>query len=195
FRNGELYSAIDDFHAKMTSTIEDILEQLVFSATFGAMFDELEKRMMDSFGVNGDQDIVDDLIWMEQQYQGKLDQYNEAMMQVQKSLRGLGYDVWEGDQRTAQTRSAITASQDSVDESNARLTTIQGHTFEMNENVREIKSQHLQLIATTAALLEHVQGIHSDTAEMRETLNEVRGIAAVVKSNMGTIIDRGVKML
>jgi len=65
----------------------------------------------------------------------------------------------------------------------------------MNENVREIRNQHLQLIATTAAMLEHVQGIHSDTAEMRETLNEVRGIAAVVKSNVGTIIDRGVKML
>ena len=159
------------------------------------MFDELEKRMMDSFGVNGDQDIVDDLIWMEQQYQGKLDQYNEAMMQVQKSLRGLGYDVWEGDQRTAQTRSTITASQDSVDESNARLTTIQGHTFEMNENVREIKSQHAQLVAGNAAILEHVQGIHSDTAEMRATMDEMKAIAVVVKSNMGTIIDRGVKAL
>lgn len=195
FRNGELYSAIDDFHDKMTGTIEDIMEQLVFSSTMGSMFDEMEDRMMKSFGQGGDEDIVDDLIWMEGEYQKRLDQYNEAMMQVQKSLRSLGYDVWEGDQRTAQTRSTITASQDSVDESNARLTTIQGHTFEMNENVREIRNQHLQLIATTAALLEHVQGIHSDTAEMRETLNEVRGIAAVVKSNVGTIIDRGVKML
>ena len=195
FRNGELYSAIDDFHAKMTDTIEDILEQLVFSATFGAMFDQLEDRMMKSFGVGGDQDIVDDLIWMENEYKDKLDQYNEAMMQVQKTLRGLGYDVWESDdQRTAQTRSAITASQDSVDESNARLTTIQGHTFEMNENVREIKNQHLQLIATTAALLEHVQGIHSDTAEIREGLEELRKTNAAIKSNIGTIIDSGVKM-
>ena len=195
FRNGELYSAIDDFHAKMTDTIEDILEQLVFSATFGSMFDELEDRMMKSFGLGGDQDIVDDLIWMEQQYQGKLDQYNQAMIQVQKSLRGLGYNAWESDQRTAQTRSTITASQDSVNEGNARLTTIQGHTFEMNENVREVKNQHIQLIANTAALLEHVQGIHSDTSEMRATLDEVRSMAAVVKSNVGTIIDRGVKML
>ena len=195
FRNGDVYDAIDDFHDKMTDTIEDILEQLVFSATMGAMFDQLEQRMMDSFGMGGDQDIVDDLLWMENEYQGKLEQYNEAMMQVQKSLRGLGYDVWESDQRTAQTKAALGASQDSVDESNARLTTIQGHTFEINENVREIKNQHAQLVAGNAAILEHVQGIHSDTAEMRETLSEMKSIATVVKSNMGTIIDRGVKSL
>ena len=195
FKNGDLYSAIDDFHDKMTDTIEDILEQLVFSSTMGAMFDQLEQRMMDSFGIGGDNDIVDDLLWMENEYQGKLEQYNEAMMQVQKSLRGLGYDVWESDQRTAQTKAALGASQDSVDESNARLTTIQGHTFEMNENVREIKNQHAQLVAGNAAILEHVQGIHSDTAEMRATMDEMKAIAVVVKSNMGTIIDRGVKAL
>ena len=195
FRSGELYSAVDDFHAKMTTTIEDIMEQLVFSATFGAMFDELEDRMMKSFAIGGDQDIVDDLIWMEGQYQKSLDQYNEAMTQVQKSLRGLGYDAWESDQRTAQTRAAISASQESVDLNNAISTTIMGHTFEMKDDLHEIRNQHVQLIANTAALLEHVQGIHSDTAEMREAMSELRTMAAVVKSNVGTIVDRGVKAL
>ncbi|MBR6246157.1 MAG: hypothetical protein IKR15_02200 [Bacteroidales bacterium] len=195
FRNGDLYDAIDDFHGKMTSTIEDIMEQLVFSSTMGAMFDELEDRMMKSFGVGGDEDIVDDLIWMEQEYQKRLEQYNEAMSDVQSSLRGLGYDAWQSDQRTAQTKAALGASQDSVDESNARLTTIQGHTFEINENVRAMREQHHQMIAQTAALLEHVQGIHSDTADMRETLAEVRTLAGHIKSNVGTIIDRGVKAL
>lgn len=140
FRNGDLYSAIDDFHKKMTDTIEDILEQLVFSATFGAMFDELEDRMMKSFGVGGDGDIVDDLTWLENEYPRLLGQYEDAMNQVKKSMDKLGYDVWssESDQRTAQTKSSLGASQDSVDESNARLTTIQGHTFEINENVKKL---------------------------------------------------------
>ena len=139
FRNGDLYSAIDDFHKKMTSTIEDILEQLVFSATFGALFDELEDRMMKSFGVGGDGDIVDDLTWLENEYPRLLGQYEDAMNQVKKSMDKLGYDIWTGeDQRKAQTRSSLGASQDSVDESNARLTTIQGHTFEINENVKKL---------------------------------------------------------
>ena len=132
---------------------------------------------------------------MEGQYQKSLDQYNEAMVQVQRSLRGLGYDAWESDQRTAQTRAAISASQESVDLNNAISTTIMGHTFEMKDDLHEIRSQHVQLIANTAALLEHVQGIHSDTAEMREAMTELRTMAAVVKSNVGTIVDRGVKAL
>ena len=97
--------------------------------------------MMKSFGEGGDQDIVDDLIWMEGEYQKSLDQYNEAMTQVQKSMGKLGYDVFsatETDQRKAQTKSALGASQDSVDESNARLTTIQQHTYEINENVKKL---------------------------------------------------------
>lgn len=196
FRNGELYSAIEDFHDKMTSTIEDIMEQLVFGTTMGSMFDQLEDRMMKSFGEGGDQDIVDDLIWMESEYPKRLDQYNEAMTEVQKSLRGLGYDAWESDhQRTAQTKSTINASQDSVDESNARLTTIQGHTFEMNENVRTIREQHQALIANTAALLEHVQGIHSDTGEMKATAAEIQKMVTTIKSSVGTIVDKGVKAL
>ena len=139
FRNGDLYSAIDDFHKKMTDTIEDILEQLVFSATFGSMFDELEDRMMKSFGAGGDGDIVDDLNWLETEYPKLLEQYGDAMEQVRASMDKLGYDIWTGeDQRKAQTRSSLGASQDSVNESNARLTTIQAHTYELNENVKKL---------------------------------------------------------
>ena len=62
------------------------------------------------------------------------------MNQVKKSMDKLGYDVWsqEPEQRTAKTKSALGASQDSVDESNARLTTIQAHTYELNENVKKL---------------------------------------------------------
>ena len=103
FRNGDLYAAIDDFHSKMTGTIENIMEQLVFSSTFGAMFDELQQRMNDSFGKEGDGDIVDDLIWMEKEYQNSLDNYNQAMLQVQDSLRNLGYDAWASDSEVKET--------------------------------------------------------------------------------------------
>ena len=196
FRNGDLYSAIDDFHGKVTSTLEDIVSQMVFSAVFDDMFDALQEDMMASFkGPNADNNIVDDIIRFSESYKQGLADYEEQMKAAQEYLQGQGYDAWESDQRTAQTRSAITASQDSVDESNARLTTIQGHTFELNENVRELKSQHTQLIANTAAILEHVQGIHSDTNEMRATMGELKSMTAVIKSNVGTIIDKGVKAL
>lgn len=127
FKNGDLNGAIDDFHKKMTSTIEDIMSQLVFSATFGKMFDELEKKMFDSFGAGGDQDIVDDLIWMEKEYQSRLDQYNAAMSQVQTSLKNLGYNTFVGEesQQIATSGAFKTMSQDTAQELNGRFTALQ----------------------------------------------------------------------
>ncbi len=195
FKNGELYGAIDDFHGKMTSTIEDIVSSLVFSSVFSDMFTDLESDFMASFkGPNADNNIVDDLMRFSETYKQGLADYDEQMKAAQAYLRSQGYDVWQSDQRTAQTRTGITATQDSVNEGNARLTTIQSHTFELKEDVREIKSQHAAVVQNTAAILEHVQGIHSDTNDMRQTLSEVKTLAGHIKSGVGTIIDSGVKI-
>ena len=194
FRNGDLNAAIDDFHAKMTSTIEDIMEQLVFSATMGAMFDELEERMMSSIGAGGDQDIVDDLIWMEREYQKRLQQYNEAMTDVQNSLDKLGYEVWkpEDEERKGATKTGITASQDSVDESNARLTTIQGHTYEINDNVKTIRQQHGAMLKMFSSLLNHVQGIHKDTSSIASKTDEIKKEVSGLHADVGRILDNGI---
>ena len=110
FSNGDLYSAIDDFHGKMTSVIEDILEQLVFSATFGKMFDELEQRFNDSFEEGGDQDITDDLVWMEREYQKRLGDYESAMNQVKESLKNSGYDAWSASDSESESLRGISKS-------------------------------------------------------------------------------------
>lgn len=95
FRNGDLYAAVDDFHSTMTKTIESILSQLVFNATFGELFKKLESDMMASFGVAGDQDITDDLLEFEKKYPELLQAYGEAMTSVQESMKKYGHDVFE----------------------------------------------------------------------------------------------------
>ena len=140
FRNGDLDSAVDDFHKKMNSTIEDIIQQMIFSNVFSGMFDDLQKEMEESFkGPNADNNIVDDLMRFEKAYQEGLSEYEKQMKDARDYLESQGYSGWENeDQRKAQTKSALGASQDSVDESNARLTTIQAHTYELNENVKKL---------------------------------------------------------
>ena len=170
------------------------MEQLVFSATMGSMFDELQKRMMDSFGAGGDEDIVDDLIWMENEYQKRLEQYGQAMSEVQNSLDKLGYDVWkpEEEERKGATKSGITASQDSVDESNARLTTIQGHTYEINDNVKKIRQQHNAMLRMFSSLLNHVQGIHKDTTNISSKTDDLQKDVSGLRSDVGKIITNGI---
>lgn len=170
FRNRALDSAIDDFHGKMTSTIEDIVSQLIFSSVFGDMFDELESRFVGSFGDGGDQSITDDLIWFDKVYRGNLEKYKDAMDQAKEELERSGYDVWSADTRTGTSRSGITASQDSVDESNARLTTIQGYAFDIRENT-ESMSRHSALILT------QLMGIRGDTARLESIERIVRNIS------------------
>ncbi len=147
FRNGDLDGAVDDFHKKMNDTIEDIVQQMIFSNVFSGMFDDLQKEMEASFkGPNADNNIVDDLMRFEEAYQKGLTDYEEQMKDARAYLESQGYSAWETeDQRKAQTKSALGASQDSVDESNARLTTIQAHTYELNENVKK-------LVAASAAV-------------------------------------------
>lgn len=165
FRNGDLYSAVDDFHGKMTSTIEDIVSQLVFSAVFKDLFNELEQRFNDSFKAGGDQSITDDLIWFDKIYKGNLDKYKEAMDQAKAELEGQGYDAWSSDTRTGTSKGIANASQDSVDELNGRATAIQGYTYNIQENTAA-------LVRHSASMLEHLSGIRDNTARL-ETIEKI----------------------
>lgn len=177
FRNGDLYSAVDDFHGKMTSTIEDIVSQLVFSAVFKDLFNELEQRFNDSFKAGGDQSITDDLIWFDKIYKGNLDKYKEAMDQAKAELEGQGYDAWSSDTRTGTSKGIANASQDSVDELNGRATAIQGYTYNIQENTAA-------LVRHSASMLEHLSGIRDNTAR----LESIERIARDIR-------DHGVKAL
>jgi len=238
FKNGELDGAVDDFHKKMNATIEDIIQQMVFSNVFSGMFDELQKDMEASFrGPNADNNIVDDLIRFEEAYQQGLADYEEQMNDARKYLQSKGYDAWENeDERKAQTRTALGASQDSVDESNARLTTIQGHTYEINENVRKLVaaaglsaaagailpsfpamepvaardySEDLlriteelvvlsknddRFMAAIAELQSVAEGIRASSQRTSENTDEANAVAARIRSNLETVVDRGVTM-
>lgn len=165
FRNGGLYSAVDDFHGKMTSTIEDIVSQLIFSAVFKDLFNELEQRFNDSFKAGGDQSITDDLIWFDKIYKGNLDKYKEAMDQAKAELEGQGYDAWSSDTRTGTSKGIANASQDSVDELNGRATAIQGYTYNIQENTSA-------LVRHSASMLEHLSGIRDNTARL-ETIEKI----------------------
>lgn len=196
FKNGKLDSAIDDFHDKMNDTIENIVEQMIFSNVFSGMFDDLQKEMEKSFGAGGDNNIVDDLIRFEEAYKSGLETYGQQMEEARAYLKSSGYDkaFTSEEQRTASSRSSLGASQDSIDESNGRLTAIQGQVFQMNETVLSFSEKYERLITTTASVLEHTQGIHIDTTELKGMVSEMRELSRAVSRNVSTITDKGVIM-
>ena len=179
--------AAADFEDIMSDVAKNIAKSWVVDKLIGSVFNkDAEKRMSDLLAANNVSGAV-------AYYNSLIEKANESAPEINEFLRGLDVD-WNPDERQAQTKNSLGASQDSVDESNARLTAIQGHTFLMSVDVSAIRSQNSMLVAQSAALLEHVQGIHINTNEMRAMMDDLRTMTGVIRSNVSTIVDRGVKM-
>lgn len=167
WKNRDLYGAIDDFKDYVNDMIADILIQSAFSSIFGDLFDKLEKDMKSSFGIGGDNDITDDIMNFEKEYQARLGLWDDAMKGIQASMENLGYrgiaDVET--QRNATAGAFQTMSQDTASELNGRFTALQ--------------------IAGENILLES-RGIHADTSAMAVSVEDIRNLTML---SMGHLED------
>lgn len=89
--------------------------------------------------------------------------------------------------REASQKGIATASQDSVDELNGRMTAVQGHTFDIAENTR-------MLLATTNEILKGVVGIERNTDNVHTRLSVVEQHLKSVKDTVGDIALKGIKI-
>ncbi|MCM1166760.1 MAG: tape measure protein [Ruminococcus sp.] len=90
-------------------------------------------------------------------------------------------------ERSGAQKGIATASQDSVDENNARLATIQGHTYTLVQGVNELN-------ATANAMLERLTGIERNTGETAEKLDTVRDDMRKVKNAVEDIQTQGLRL-
>lgn len=194
-RNGT--DTLEAIRKKGLDVVSDLEEQMI-SGIINGYLAQYQDQMIQIAGSGGGYEAM--LGVYSEIFAGLGDIINasaEAADRFERIAEEQGWDIsslYGGDTRTGESRSSLGTSQDSIDESNGRLTAIQGHTFEMKEEVKEIRHQNDTLLSHTAAILEHVQGIHMDTNEMRGTLGEIRETNQLIRSGISTIIDRGVKM-
>ena len=89
--------------------------------------------------------------------------------------------------REASQKGIATASQDSVDELNGRMTAVQGHTYNIAENTR----LHLE---TANEILKGVVGIERNTGNVHARLTVVEQHLKSVKDTVGDIALKGIKI-
>lgn len=89
--------------------------------------------------------------------------------------------------RKASQKGIATASQDSVDELNGRMTAVQGHTFDIAENTR-------MLLGTANEILKGVVGIERNTGNVHARLTVVEQHLKSVKDTVGDIALKGIKI-
>lgn len=120
-----------------------------------------------------------------QSAQGRL---KERYAQLIGELKKEGIDLsTEGDKREGMKRGIATASQESVDENNGRLTAIQGHTF-------LIQQQTEQITKHSAAILQTVMRISEDTNQISERLGHIETDTRAVRNTFEDIALRGIKL-
>ena len=89
--------------------------------------------------------------------------------------------------REASQKGIATASQDSVDELNGRMTAVQGHTYNIAENTR-------MLLGTANEILKSVVGIERNTGNVHARLTVVEQHLKSVKDTVGDIALKGIKI-
>ena len=120
--------------------------------------------------------------------QGAQGRLKEMYAQLSGELNKEGIDLsTEGDKREGMKRGIATASQESVDENNGRLTAIQGHTF-------LIQQQTEQITKHSAAILQTVMRISEDTNQISERLGHIETDTRAVRNTFEDIALRGIKL-
>ena len=106
-----------------------------------------------------------------------------------------GYGTEADASREASQKGIATASQESVDENNARLTTIQGHTYQLVQNTIEANthlaamSENMKNIREMANdSIEHLAAISRNTYQLYETNQRLKR----VESSLSDINTKGI---
>ena len=183
--------AMEAWHSTVKDIIADITKRMLISKLIeepiGQIFDKYKTKW---FGSDGRFKGIDNVINSMNSLSSDLNEVGSNFMQVWQNMPE-DWKKWfaplDDAEREGTQKGIATASQDSVDENNARLTTIQEHTYTLVQGVKELN-------ATGNKLLEVATGIRENTKETNDKLNDVKTDVKAIKSSVDEIESRGLKI-
>lgn len=187
FQAGE--DAAKAWHDKVNDIVADILKRMLvqkyLEEPLGEIFDKYKKRWFP----NGQFAGLDAITGSMQDFAASL---NEQIDVFQKAMDSLPDDIktyFTGDDsdREASQKGIATASQDSVDELNGRMTAVQGHTFSISENTK-------LLVANTQAILRSVMNIETETEGFGARLGRMEDNIKEMNNTLDDIATKGIKL-
>lgn len=193
FKNGT--SAAEDFNKSVQKMLESFGKQMIFSTMFSGIIEQANTRMQDvmkDLTLNEESKFKEYVNILDTMTTGILSQqgnYNNLMQRYQEMAAKKGFNLFSDEaNRTGANKGIATASQDSVNELNGRITAVQGHTYSISENTKI-------LVGNTTALLKAVMHIESETDGMRDRLVKIESNSNQIKNSLNDIAIKGVKMV
>jgi methyl-accepting chemotaxis protein len=182
--------AMEAWHQKVNDIVRDILQRMLISQVLepriGQLFDKYKKRWFDD---KGNFQGIDAVKNSASQFASDLNQAGELMREMWDGLSEDMKQYFSPEEvgREAAARGIATASQDSVDENNARLTTIQGHTYTLVQGVNDLND-------TANAILDRVTSIDRTTQNMDRTMDETKKVIKNLKDSVDDMNMKGIKL-
>lgn len=167
--------AANDYMRKMIkqTVLQAILDYTQASAKIEAIRQKL-KEYLENDGIISEDERLD----LERMAQELMDEVGQEFEWAQ--------GLFEGEREGSQ-RGIATASQDSVDENNARLTTIQGHTYSIVQGLDELN-------LTANEILAKVTGIEANTSETNSKLDNMNSRVRNIESTVDDIQRNGIRL-
>ena len=148
--------------------LKDVLKHKLFDTAFAEFNEQIEQLTNDYLVTEDDEEYARQVAIktdeMMKQVEKNSDTYEKVMTAYADALKEKGIYITgettgETTGRNAEARGIARASQESVDENNARLAMMQQHTYSINANVA-------MLVQTSSQMLMHLQGIHENTNQL-----------------------------
>lgn len=191
FKNGT--DAGKAFYKSVSSMLEKLAKEMIYTVTIAPYIEKAQEQMLDVMqndSLTDEQKFNNYVSILDGLTNGVLSQqdtYNALLKKYQEMAAEKGIDIFQPDEeeRKASSKTGITASQDSVDEMSGRVTTIQGHTYTINENVKV-------LVAVSSQALEKLTSIDRNTKELCDKTDKVIEQNNSIKKGVESINTRGV---
>lgn len=186
FANGE--DAAEAWGDKVKEIASDIVKRMLvqnmLEPEIGKIFDKYKAQWFKDGKFAGADEVKDSM----GSFMADLMEAQGVMTQIWDEIPDeLKQFLTEDTGREGVQKGIATASQDSVDELNARATTIQGHTYSISENTK-------LLVANTTAILSSVTAIEAHTEAMNVRMESVERNVRAVREQMDGFSTHGIKL-
>lgn len=187
FEAGE--DAAEAWGDKVNDIVADILKRMMIQELLekpiGEIFDRYKTKWFGSDGTfQGFNAVEGSLTDFASELNALVQNLYEGMEDLPDELKTLLIGDAE---REGTSRGIATASQESVDENNARLTTIQEHTYTLVQGMGDLNR-------TSSAILDKVTGIEKNTSEANTKLDTMSKSVKDIKDTVDDISTRGIKL-
>ena len=181
--------AAEAFGDATKKVMRNVVKDMMQAAILQPVIQKQSELVKQAYGSGDDNAILQAVIQATKEIQGEKTHITDLIAKANEELKKQGYDLTADSttSREASQKGIATASQDSVDELNGRMTAVQGHTFDIAENTR-------MLLATTNEILKGVVGIERNTGNVHTRLAVVEQHLKSVKDTVGDIALKGIKI-